>query len=120
MNPPTWRASAAPGAFGRGHAHHCAMTDEIAKWLTSPAGRWARIGAGIALVASGAAARKPLLAALGLLPLIGGVFDVLLISPLLAVPTTGRKIRREIGVLQDTQLFPPVSKPEGMAEIGGY
>jgi hypothetical protein len=96
------------------------MTDEIAKWLTSPAGRWARIGAGIALVASGAASRKPLLAALGLLPLIGGVFDVLLISPLLAVPTTGRKIRREIGVLQDTQLFPPASKPEGMAEIGGY
>ena len=109
-----------PGAFGRRAAHHCAMTDEIAKWLTSPAGRWARIGAGIALVASGAAARKPLLAALGLLPLIGGVFDVLLISPLLAVPTTGRKIRREIGALQDTQLFPPVSKPEGMAEIGGY
>ena len=45
---------------------------------------------------------------------------MLLISPLLAVPTTGRKIRREIGVLQDTQLFPPVSKPEGMAQIGGY
>jgi len=109
-----------PGAFGKGGPHHCAMTHEIAKWLTSPAGRWARIGAGIALVASGAAARKPFLAALGLLPLIGGVFDVLLISPLLAVPTTGRKIRREIGVLQDTQLFPPVSKPEGMAQIGGY
>ena len=96
------------------------MTDEIAKWLTSPAGRWARIGVGIAFIAGGAAARKLLVAALGLLPLIGGVFDVLLISPLLAVPTTGRKIRREIGVLQDTQLFPPVSKPEGMAEIGGY
>ena len=96
------------------------MTDEIAKWLTSPAGRWTRIGVGIGLIAGGAAARKPLLAAVGLLPLIGGVFDVLLISPLLAVPTTGRKVRREIGVLQDTQLFPPVSKPEGMAEIGGY
>src|SRR5256885_14564406 len=80
------------------------MTDEIAKWLTSPAGRWARIGVGIGFIAGGAAARKPLVAALGLLLLIGGVFDVLLISPLLAVPTTGRKVRREIGVLQDAQL----------------
>src|SRR5207302_9440870 len=95
------------------------MTDEIAKWLTSPAGRWARIGVGIGFIAGGAAARKPLVAALGVLPLIGGVFDVLLISPFLAVPTTGRKVRREIGVLQDAQLFPPASRQEGMAEIGG-
>jgi hypothetical protein len=87
--------------------------DKLAEWITSPAGRWAQIGAGASLVAFGLWRRRPLLAALGAIPVAGGVFDLLLISPLLAMPTTGR----EVGVRQDATLFPPRLRPEGLTKI---
>ncbi|HEX4385003.1 MAG TPA: hypothetical protein VH083_18720 [Myxococcales bacterium] len=91
--------------------------DPIAEWMTSPAGRWAQIGAGASLIALSLGLRRPGLAVAGLLPLAAGVFDLLLISPLLAMPTTGRKVRREVGVLQDVTLVPAESHPEGIAAI---
>jgi hypothetical protein len=91
--------------------------DKIAEWMTSPAGRWARIGAGASLLLVGLARRNYFVAALGALPLLGGAFDLLLISPLLGLPATGRNIRREIGVLQGTSLFPPDQRPPGLAAI---
>ncbi len=69
----------------------------IVAFLASPAGRITRIAAGVALVAWGvfglAGAAGLIVAAIGLVPLIAGVFDFCVFAPLFGAPLSGQKIR---------------------------
>jgi hypothetical protein len=66
-------------------------------FLASPTGRWVRIAVGGALFAIGLLALKgtggAVVAVIGLVPLLAGMFDVCLIAPLFGAPLSGRKIR---------------------------
>jgi hypothetical protein len=80
--------------------------ERIVGFLATPLGRWIRIGAGAALVASGVRSRRPELIAVGALPLLGGLFDFVLPAVLVGLPPGGPVLRRELGMLPKAPLVP--------------
>lgn len=70
----------------------------FAKFMASTAGRLIRIAAGIVLVYVGYFGMKgvkgDILAVVGLVPLLAGIFDVCLLAPLFGAPISGKAIRR--------------------------
>jgi hypothetical protein len=69
----------------------------VVRFIASPAGRLIRIVAGIGLIAWGQAAVGGsdgyIIATIGVLPLLTGIFDICLIAPLLGAPLKGAKVR---------------------------
>ena len=69
----------------------------IVSFLASPAGRTVRIAAGIALVVWGlwglGSTAGLVVAIVGLVPLIAGLFDFCVFAPLFGAPLSGPKIR---------------------------
>jgi hypothetical protein len=68
------------------------------KFLASPAGRITRIVAGIVLIVLGllvmhASAAGIIVAVIGLVPLVAGLFDFCVFAPLFGAPMSGPKIR---------------------------
>jgi hypothetical protein len=67
------------------------------KFMASPAGRITRIVAGILLVAPGLFVIRGvggiIVAIVGLLPLVAGLFDFCIFAPLFGAPMSGPKIR---------------------------
>ncbi|RPJ27655.1 MAG: DUF2892 domain-containing protein [Chloroflexi bacterium] len=67
------------------------------KFMASPTGRVTRIVAGIALVLWGlmgiGGATGILVAVIGLVPLLAGLFDFCVFAPLFGAPLSGPKIR---------------------------
>ena len=67
------------------------------KFMASPAGRIVRILAGIALIAWGLAGLGGTLgivvAVIGAVPLLAGIFDFCVFAPLFGNPLSGKKIR---------------------------
>lgn len=70
---------------------------ELIKFLASQTGRWVRIIAGAILIALGLLVVKDtggiILAVIGVVPLLAGVFDVCLFAPLFGAPFQGKDIR---------------------------
>jgi hypothetical protein len=68
----------------------------IARFINSPAGRIARLGAGIGLIAWGYTQRGSgmgiVLMIVGLVPLVAGAFNLCLISALLGGPIRGAEV----------------------------
>ena len=68
-------------------------------FLASPAGRITRIVAGLALIVWGltglSGATGIVVAIVGAVPLLAGLFDVCLFAPLFGAPLSGPKIRAE-------------------------
>jgi Inner membrane protein YgaP-like, transmembrane domain len=68
----------------------------FAKFMASPAGRIIRIVAGIVLVILGYFMHSvggAILAVVGLVPLLAGLFDFCVFAPLFGAPMSGPKIR---------------------------
>ncbi len=67
------------------------------KFMASSAGRVTRILAGLALIGAGWFAVRgtggTILAIVGLLPLVAGLFDFCVFAPLFGAPLSGQKIR---------------------------
>ena len=67
------------------------------KFMASPAGRITRVAAGIILIALGLSAIHGvggiILAIVGLVPLVAGLFDFCVFAPLFGAPMSGPKIR---------------------------
>lgn len=78
------------------------MTDSFVRFMVSPAGRAARVGAGLGLLAWGLSRRDTTAgkttAALALVPLAAGTFDVCVLGPLLGAPLDGAAARRTVGL----------------------
>ena len=70
---------------------------DIAQLLASSAGRIIRIVAGIAIILIGylwaPAPWKYVLEGVGLIPILAGMLDLVLIGPLLGQPISGKEIR---------------------------
>lgn len=66
-------------------------------FMASPAGRITRAVAGIVLIVIGAVAGGAwrVLAVVGLVPLLAGIFDVCVVSPLFGGPFRGAQIRAQ-------------------------
>lgn len=71
----------------------------IAKFMASPLGRGVRILAGVLLIAWGLGlfgavdqTTGIIIAVVGLVPLLAGVFNVCLIAPILGAPFSGSKV----------------------------
>ncbi len=64
-------------------------------FMSSTAGRATRVVAGLALIVTGALLGGAgwVVAVIGLIPLLAGVFDVCLFGPLFKAPFAGRKVR---------------------------
>lgn len=66
-------------------------------FLASPTGRIIRVVAGIALIVWGlwgiGSAAGMVVAIIGLVPLVAGVFDFCVFAPLFGAPLSGQKIR---------------------------
>ena len=69
----------------------------LVDFLASSTGRWVRIAVGGAIFAIGLLALKgtggAVVAVIGLVPLLAGMFDVCLVAPLFGAALSGRKIR---------------------------
>ncbi len=69
------------------------------KFMASPAGRITRVVAGLALIAWGlwglTGAAGIIVAVIGAVPLLAGVFDFCVFAPLFGGPLSGPKIRGE-------------------------
>ncbi len=67
------------------------------KWMASPAGRITRVIAGIILVALGLwvihGVGGWIVAVIGLVPLLAGLFDFCVFAPLFGAPLSGPRIR---------------------------
>ncbi|MFQ3566761.1 MAG: DUF2892 domain-containing protein [Aggregatilineales bacterium] len=67
----------------------------FAKWMAQPLGRLIRIIAGIVLIALGLGVIGDtaglIVAIIGVLPILAGVFNVCLIAPLIGAPFQGKK-----------------------------
>jgi hypothetical protein len=77
----------APNAFAK---------SGFAQFMSSPAGRVLRAVAGAGMIAGGLAADSDggkIVAAVGVVPLVAGTFDVCFLSPLFGGPFTGKAIR---------------------------
>lgn len=70
---------------------------KFSQFMASPAGRLVRIIAGIALIYVGLFVIKntggDILAAVGTVPLLTGVFDFCVFAPLFGLPLSGKTIR---------------------------
>ncbi len=70
-------------------------------FMASPAGRLTRIVAGVALIAWGLVSiggtAGIVVAVIGAVPLLAGLFDVCLFAPLFSCPLSGAKIRAARG-----------------------
>lgn len=70
----------------------------LAKFMASPAGRGARVIAGLVLIALGffviGGTGGTIVGIIGLLPLATGVLDVCILGPLLGAPFRGIAVRR--------------------------
>lgn len=70
----------------------------LAKFMASPAGRGARVVAGLVLIALGlfviGGTGGIIVAVIGLVPLAAGVLDFCLLGPLLGTPLRGIAVRR--------------------------
>ncbi len=71
----------------------------FAKFMASPAGRGVRILAGVLLIAWGLGlfgaidqTTGIIIAVVGLVPLLAGVFNVCMIAPILGAPFSGSKV----------------------------
>ncbi|MBU8899846.1 DUF2892 domain-containing protein [Corallococcus sp. M34] len=74
--------------------------EELIGFMASRRGRWVRIVAGAGLLVGGLSARTPggaRLAAVGLVPLLSGALDVVLLGPLLGFSWRGAEVRRALG-----------------------
>lgn len=69
--------------------------DGLLTFMASPAGRLARIAAGVALIVAGAAVGGVgwILAAVGVVPLLAGALDVCLLAPAFHRPIAGPRLR---------------------------
>jgi len=68
----------------------------LCTFMASSTGRVTRVIAGILIIAFGFGFGGPLgigVAAVGLVPILAGLFDVCLVAPLLGCPMSGAKIR---------------------------
>ncbi len=73
----------------------------FASFMASPAGRILRVVAGLALIGGGLALVIPasntvlgvILAVVGLVPLLAGLFDFCVFAPLFGAPLSGAKVR---------------------------
>ncbi len=69
----------------------------LIQFLASSTGRWVRIIAGVILVALGLFVVKDtggiIIAVIGLVPLLAGIFDFCVFAPLFGQPFAGPKIR---------------------------
>jgi hypothetical protein len=66
------------------------------KFMASPAGRITRVVAGIVLVVLGFFMHSvggTIVAVVGLVPLVAGLFDFCIFAPLFGAPMSGQKIR---------------------------
>ena len=67
------------------------------RFMQTPAGRYGRIAAGVALIGAGLAGPGGTLgcfiAGVGVVPLAAGLFDICLMAPFFKVPWSGEKIR---------------------------
>lgn len=72
------------------------MGKSIAKFMASSVGRIVRIAAGIVLIALGLLVVKDtagiILAVVGVLPILAGVFNFCLIAPLFGGPFSGKEV----------------------------
>jgi hypothetical protein len=93
--------------------------DQLVEFMVSRPGRLLRISAGAALIAAGLGSRRKVLAAVGLISLLGGVLDIAPIALLFGPPMRGNILRRELGVLVDEPLLPPAAmiRLDGFAEL---
>lgn len=70
------------------------------RFLASPAGRFARIAAGLALILLGLMALQGvagwILALVGLAPLAAGLFDRCIFAPLFGLPFVGFRLRQAL------------------------
>ena len=77
------------------------MSTQFFRFIASRAGRWTRIVAGLALIAIGLAwvhgVGGWVLAVVGLVPLLAGLFDLCVFAPLFGLPFTGPCLRRALG-----------------------
>jgi hypothetical protein len=74
--------------------------NDLLRFMTSSAGRGARIAAGLALAGAGLArSDKPnwLLVSASLVPLSAGLFDWCLLGPLTGKPFEGASVRKVLG-----------------------
>ncbi|MBX3066484.1 MAG: DUF2892 domain-containing protein [Anaerolineae bacterium] len=71
----------------------------LINFLASSTGRWVRIAAGVVLIALGLLAIKDtgglVVAVIGAVPLLAGVFDVCVFAPLFGAPFSGKAIREQ-------------------------
>ena len=76
------------------------MTDSFVRFMVSPAGRAARVVAGLGLLAAGLSRRDSAggkaAAALAWVPLAAGALDVCVLGPLLGAPLDGDAARRAV------------------------
>ena len=66
----------------------------IARFMASPVGRGVRVAAGVVLIVIGLAAGGAVgwvVAIIGLVPLLAGVFNVCMIAPLIKAPFNGKE-----------------------------
>ena len=71
----------------------------LVDFLAGSAGRWVRIAAGVVLVALGllviGSTAGAIVAVIGLVPLLAGIFDVCVFAPLFGASFYGKNIRGE-------------------------
>lgn len=76
------------------------MTESFVRFMVSPAGRAARVAAGLALLAWGLGRREAaggkVAAVLSAVPFGAGAFDVCVLGPVLGYPLEGDAARRAV------------------------
>ncbi len=70
------------------------------RFIASPAGRVLRVVAGLVLTGSGLLSTQGpvrwIITAIGLVPLLAGVFDWCVLAPLFGLPFEGQRLRQEV------------------------
>jgi len=67
----------------------------FAIWMSRPIGRLVRIVAGVVLIGIGLYVQGPLgvvIAAVGVVPILAGVFNFCVLAPILGCPLSGRRL----------------------------
>lgn len=77
--------------------HLATMTDPFVRSMAMPAGRVARVAAGLGRLANRHSAGGTATAAFSLVPLAAGSFDVCVLGPVLGAPLGGEVARASIG-----------------------
>lgn len=86
----------------------------MVEFLASRTGRWTRILGGAALMVGGLSTgsdKGRLMAVVGLVHLMSGAFDVVLLGPLFGLPLRGEAIRRKVGLIGEDSLLPHPPMP---------